>query len=38
MYRNIEQNGKADHQVNPGGAEGKCLEGREAIDLRKKIF
>ena len=26
----IEQSGKADHQVNPGGAGGKCLEGGEA--------
>jgi hypothetical protein len=26
----IEQRGKADHQVNPGGTGGKCLEGGEA--------
>jgi len=23
----VEQRGKANHQVNPGGAGGKCLEG-----------
>jgi len=26
----IEQKGKVDHPVNPGGAGGKCLEGGEA--------
>ena len=26
----IEQSGKADHQVNPGGTRGKWLEGGEA--------